>query len=957
MSSIWVTSFEKEHLWMYLQALGFEPGPATIACGKIVSHTHLGVNMFDKLNRDAFQIVSYFLFQTLDQSLTKEVFKLCWPPFDQKSDTEFRKHCYEWLKKISVECGSSFPQVVGSLFLSPGGPKFIHLMYHFARFVAIKYIKTHSKNSSIRFTETFNVKPQDMHKCIARCHVARNRFLHVLQREDCVTRKYQENAQLSVKQVRNLRSECMEQQNELKKMEPYDDQSNIQEKIQKVRSLWASVNETLMYFEKEREVVNAVLNLVNQYTLDGTNVAINIPRLLLDKIEKQMCQLHIGNVYEAGKLNLLTVIQLLNEVLKVVKYERCQADPARLTIDLHFLEKETKLQRERLSDLKHMSCKIKEDLTSIKHSVVEKQGEWHKKWKDFLGLSPFNLIKGWTPAVDLLPPMSPLSFDPASEEVYARSILLQYPASLPDTPKQQNQENDCRRASDISGTVYDLGNRPASFLSQPVSSSDRNSVRLLEKDMKIRTPREGSETPSKKTSKFETKDSLSSDTARSTENTAFTGSLPAKNRDPFQKEQDHLVEEVARAVLSDSPQPSKGKEVKLEELVDSLVSNPFLTRNQIPRTPENLISEIRSSWRKAVEMEDNRSTEPIQVDAEHREEVLPESLPVLHNPREISRTSFLSASTVSNSGHSHLPEEEVVSDCLKCVPQKHVVTSHIGGPSTQNQSDLLSKKIMCKQGLECAALQNKLLETSQTETVSPAVGTRRVVMGSNEEESSLDHLQASYKEPFMHKSMLWDSFQVSSGTSSRSLKDIDFGILHETLPEEVGNLSLNSSSSTEANFKLEPNSPMHSGIFPEDVVGERPTTPESDCNLQAISRRYEALKKSLFKEREESDLSNPETLEGHKPELSSIPTNMQTDDMLDFLGTHDLHVDYTKPSLRMSLGERKRSLSPLIKFSPVEQRLKTAIPCSLGELLPNLKEEEILNKSLDANEFPSDLKR
>lgn len=48
-------------------------------------------------------------------------------------------------------------------------------------------------------------------------------------------------------------------------------------------------------------------------------------------------------------------------------------------------------------------CKIKEDLTSIKHSVVEKQGEWHKKWKEFLGLSPFSLIKGWTPVsnVDL----------------------------------------------------------------------------------------------------------------------------------------------------------------------------------------------------------------------------------------------------------------------------------------------------------------------------------------------------------------------------------------------------------------------------------------------------------------------------------------------------------------------------------------------------------------------------
>lgn len=59
-------------------------------------------------------------------------------------------------------------------------------------------------------------------------------------------------------------------------------------------------------------------------------------------------------MYEAGKLNLLTVIQLLNEVLKVMKYEHRWADQARLAIDLHFLEKETKFQRERLLDLKHM---------------------------------------------------------------------------------------------------------------------------------------------------------------------------------------------------------------------------------------------------------------------------------------------------------------------------------------------------------------------------------------------------------------------------------------------------------------------------------------------------------------------------------------------------------------------------------------------------------------------------
>ncbi|KAG3287301.1 HAUS augmin like complex subunit 6, transcript variant X3 [Ictidomys tridecemlineatus] len=784
MSSAWSASFERQHLWMYLLALGFEPGPATIACGKIESHTHLGVhwdyrNMFDKLNRDAFQIVSYFLFQTLDQSLTKEVFKFCWPPFDQKSDSEFRKHCCEWLKKISAECGNSFPQVVGSLFLSPGGPKFIHLMYHFARFVALKYIKTNSKNSSLHFTETFNVKPQDMYKCMARWHVSRNRFLQILQREDYVTQQYQENAQLSVKQVRNLRSECIELQNQMKKMEPCEDESNIQEKIQK--------------------------------------------------------------------------------------------------------------------------------------------------------------------AVDLLPPMSPLSFDPVSEEVYARSILFQYPASLPDIPKQHNEEKDCKADIDTLIAVCDLANSSASFLLQPASSSDRNNVTLLEK---TRTPKEKNETPSKKTPEFKVEDSSLSDVAKNTETRAFEGSLAPPKSDPFQKEQDHLVEEVAQAVLSDSPQLSEGKEVKLEELIDSLVSNPFLTRKQIPRTPENLITEIRSSWRKAIEVEDSRSTEPIHVDTEHRE-VLSGSLPVLHNQEEFSMASLF-----SDFDQSHLAEEKIVSSCIKGMPEKYV-TSHKTESPVEDQSDLLNKKIICKQDLKCTPLPTKLSTISQIERFSPTVGNRIDVIGKSGKEyiKILDCSQASYNEPSMHKTMLWNSFQVASEISSKSLKDTDFGILHETLPEEVGHLSLNSSSSSEANFKLESNSPLYRGIFP-DYVGERQTTSESDLNLQAISSSYEALKKSLSKKREESYLFNSEALEIHKPESSPSPKNMQADDMLNFLDTDDLLIDYTKPSLRTSLGERKQSLSPLIKFSPVEQKLKkSTVPCSLGELLPNLKEEEILNKSLDVKEF------
>lgn len=930
MSSAWDADFEKQHLWMYLQALGLDPGVGTTVGGKLVSHARLGENMFDKLNRDAFHIVSYFLFQTLDESLAKEVFRDCWPPFDQKHDTEFRKHCCEWLKEISAECGSSFPQVVGSLFLSPGGPKFIHLMYHFARYVAIKYIKTKS-NDSQRFAETFNVKSQDMHKCIARSHVARNRFLQILQREHYVTQKYQENAHLCVKQVRNLRSECMVLQNQIKRLDPSDDQSNIQEKIQKVRSLWTSVNEIPVFLEKEKEVVSSVLSHVNQCALDGTNVSVNIPRLLLDRIEEQLCQLQMGNVYEAGKLNLLTIIQLLNEVLKVMKYEHCKAGQARLTIDLQYLEKETKFQRERLSDMKHMRHKLKEDVTAIRHSTVEKEGKWHKKWEGLLGLSPLGLVKGGPSAVDLLPPMSPLSFDPVSEEVYAKSVLLKYPASLPDKHKEHNQENGSGRETDTPGGVCDLANSPATFPLQCPSSSDTNSVTLLEKDPNMRTLKEKTIMTSRKVPDPDMEDSPLSDTAKNIQSSGFRGSLPVTKSDPFQKEQDQLVEEVARVVLSDSPQLSEGKEVKLEELIDTLISNPFLTRNQIPRTPENLMTEVRSSWRQA-DTGANRSSGASLVDAGGRA-VSPESSPALHSQRDLSMAIFS-----SDFDQSYLPEQKAVPDQLKSVPQKPL-TSHTGEPPTEDESDLINKKMLCEQDLECAT--TRLSDTGQMEAFSRAMGSGIDVMGRSEEDSVRvsDHSQASCSDPSTRKTLLWDSFQRLSG----------IGILHETLPEEVGHLSLNSSTSSETSFRLEPNSYVHSDAFPGDA-GKRQATAEVDSSSKAIFSSLETLKKSLNKIRKESHLSHSKTLEQHNLELSPVAKDVQADDPHTVLGTQDLFIDYTKPSSHISLDERTQSVSPLTKVSLLEQKLRTVLPCSLREFLPNLKEEEISNKSLEARE-------
>lgn len=46
--------------------------------------------------------------------------------------------------------------------------------------------------------------------------------------------------------------------------------------------------------------------------------------------------------------------------------------------------------------------------------------------------------------------------------------------------------------------------------------------------------------------------------------------------------------QIAKMVTSESPQSGGERGIALDDLISSLDFNPFLTRKQIPRTPENL---------------------------------------------------------------------------------------------------------------------------------------------------------------------------------------------------------------------------------------------------------------------------------------------------------------------------------------------------------------------------------
>ncbi|NXW11483.1 HAUS6 protein, partial [Fregetta grallaria] len=169
-------------------------------------------------------------------------------------------------------------------------------------------------------------------------------------------------------------------------------------KIQKVRSMWAVVMEMLTSLKKEKEIVDSVLcvpeDCVGQCVLDGTNVVFSVPWLLARRVESSIHQVCTGNVYEAEKLNFLTVIQLLNEALRTLRDEHCQSELKQLQI----IEAKITFYSGVLQHLQAKRLEIEQQhCVSTSESISRKQEDWEVKWKSFLGLCPFNLILAQDP--------------------------------------------------------------------------------------------------------------------------------------------------------------------------------------------------------------------------------------------------------------------------------------------------------------------------------------------------------------------------------------------------------------------------------------------------------------------------------------------------------------------------------------------------------------------------------
>lgn len=876
--------WHKEHLWLALQALGFEPTSEAALAGKTMAHITFGVNMFDKPNKDAFFTVFHFLFTKLDGTRCKEAFRYCWPPLDKKRDAEFRKVCCEWLRKISEDVGSGFPQVVASIFLSPGGPKFVHLLYHFVRYVLLQHVRKDAGDASSYVAEALQARVQDTQKAFVRNRVARHRYLQMLQRENLVIMEYQRKTQVLVKQIRDLRSDCAAALEKRQRTGDNVRDGKSSDKKMEVQHMWNMVMDTMKAIESEVEVVDSVVKgNIDQYCLDGSKVTLSIPNTLVDKIETEMHRLQMENVYEAGKVNLITVIQLLNEALQLVKQERHKHNCSSVPLDLHYVAGKTKFEMEILRRLRNIRHRIKrEDLVAIDKAIVESEREWEQKWRQFLGKSPFGIYK----VLDLQPLITSISFEPASEEEAKDNLYCQYAPCYPDElPKDIHAE-------DING---DTGTLKGLTDVTVCTQSGRNTLPLFGQTPPLKRRRSLNEQDFRTPSPFAVHKRISDIGWRSGSSLRSRTQTPFKP-DPMSAARQQLAQQVADLITSESPRTS-GRGGELEDLIGMLSSDPFLSKKEIPRTPENLLSDIRTCWRQAIQSDASDSVtgcleaqcldSPAEIDS-HCSQI------------DLSMACFLSTSHVSD--HNDSLDTRTLPSFGTPNPRASNISSTMNRSSSEQVELVLPLKGPVSETVTPPVEQNTY--GSDDQSVCSLMGS-----------SLLPHVHRQ-ENPSAHTTLSWDgSKMVDHCNSLDNSGVIQFGILHETLPDKLGNLSLNSTYSTETSDILENHS------IPDDLFLGKPenSLTVTDCEMDIHSLRscYEALKTAPLS-LTESGKSERQTPKLSKNKSESSPSLDSGNLFSPSERGLTLNFEYL---MTPSPNDRKLSLPQLISFSPAEDIL------------------------------------
>ncbi|XP_019625398.1 PREDICTED: uncharacterized protein LOC109470768 [Branchiostoma belcheri] len=327
----------REMFFTNLLLLGFDPNSME-AKHKIP----FSRDMFALPNKKAFEVVTHYLFNRLDPVMAREAFRDCWPIYDKKGEQQFRRTVNNWMTQISrEEPEANLPRIVASLFMSPGGDRFYNLMLHFSAFVILKATQVENGVKRRDIQERPTVLPSDLHLTPlmltgVQAGLVRHRkkALDTAQTAQVLEAEWKQFANEQVKEHRHLskklretekqENELLAESSEINRISPTrrksggrlqhdDDILRVKrtQAVHKVRELWRAVDELYTGTSQQREVVESVLQgVLDKYKVDASKIDVRVPDLLLRECDRELQRRNVGDIYQGGKLNLLSLVQL-----------------------------------------------------------------------------------------------------------------------------------------------------------------------------------------------------------------------------------------------------------------------------------------------------------------------------------------------------------------------------------------------------------------------------------------------------------------------------------------------------------------------------------------------------------------------------------------------------------------------------------------------------------------------
>ncbi|XP_072167455.1 uncharacterized protein [Diadema setosum] len=417
-------------------------------------YTPFSKDMFALPNKKCFEVVMHFLFHKLNPAMAQDKFRYCWPIFDKKQEQNFRKVVYNWLSEVKKEEGDCFlPRIVPSLFLSPGGDKFYNLLLHFSRYVMHKTIlgENGAKERELLLYPEVPAKKPHLVGLVGRglqasCVRHRNSFLAQLQQDLILQEQWSAYAKELVSDYRRLTKQVRELEQQIRQeeallmeqaqargspslskrrrsgalLEAEWDMMAIKrtQQVQKVRDMWTTVGKCLMNQRHERDVVESILEgAASRYRVDGSELNVQVPEMLLRECHKEIEKRNVGNTYQGGKLNLVSLIQLWNLSLRLYLEKLHQApiadcdsiQPSVVThVHTHHAHL-TNLQALRSSMSREVLPSIKSSIKSLNQQLQVGRDVPTRDGSPRGARSHFLEQGLW-----LLPATPPVSFEPAS---------------------------------------------------------------------------------------------------------------------------------------------------------------------------------------------------------------------------------------------------------------------------------------------------------------------------------------------------------------------------------------------------------------------------------------------------------------------------------------------------------------------------------------------------------------